>query len=634
MRTPSPNPRLVASLACLALAIGSLGPWQSSLSGSDWGLDGAGLYTLPIALAAALLLVPRMPWPTLAAVLGILCFAIAAVNVVDVAGSTREPFGVAPPSVEVEWGLWLVLLSSAVLAVAAFLFARELVGPRTGAPRSQGKAEKWVRAHSAVSALGLLLGLGLVLRIWLTIAWSPAFTGYSDTGIYFQGAYESIWADPIRMVGYPMFLEAIHAVVPHLIAVVIVQHAMGLVAAALLFLAVRRCGGPWWLGLVPAAVIALGGDELFLEHAALSDALFVFLIAATLYATVRASADRTWWAAVAGLCAGLAVWDRTVGLGLVAVMALWLAFGAGRPTRQSLIAGALSLGVALTTVGAYAVWRSAAADLPGTLTSNNAWNLYGRVAPWADCDEFSVPRGTESLCETRPASERGYHSGEEYIYSSESPAQLSFGPPFLLSSDPEAMEKMRKWSQAALLGQPTDYLNAVWLDTRRLFSPSMPSYGQLTADAFVAYLLNGVDRSGRNEYVESWQSLLYPGDPPPHRGDIGPFETWEAITRVVNLWMALVLVLCVAGPFVLTGRARAGAILFAATGLVLLFFPIVTKGYDYRFIIPAFAPLVAAATLSAWGVVTAIRPRGQAGEGWGAQAAARPRSRTIHQSTT
>ena len=57
-----------------------------------------------------------------------------------------------------------------------------------------------------------------------------------------------------------MFLRVLHAITPHLFLVPLVQHLMGLVAAVLLFLTVRRFGGPRWLGLVPAAaIIALGG---------------------------------------------------------------------------------------------------------------------------------------------------------------------------------------------------------------------------------------------------------------------------------------------------------------------------------------------------------------------------------------
>src|ERR1039457_640907 len=105
-----------------------------------------------------------------------------------------------------------------------------------------------------------------------------------------------------------MFLRLLHGITPHLLLVIIVQHALGLVEAVRLSPAARRGGGPRGLGLAPAAIIALGGDELFLEHSALSDSLFIFLISAMLYCAVRAGQGSARWAALAGLCAGLGKW--------------------------------------------------------------------------------------------------------------------------------------------------------------------------------------------------------------------------------------------------------------------------------------------------------------------------------------
>jgi uncharacterized membrane protein YjdF len=469
-------------------------------------------------------------------------------------------------------------------------------------------------------ASAALLGVGLLLRAYFLFAWSPAITGYSDSGIYFDGAFSSLWADPIRTVGYSMFLRVLHGIAPHLTLVIVVQHGLGLVAAVLLFCTVRRCGGPRGLGLVPAAIIALGGDELFLEHAALSDALFIFLLSAMLYCAVRASQSRAQWGALAGLCAGLGVWDRGAGLGMVAVIALWLCFSAGRPTRRTLAIGALSLVVSLAAIGGYIEWRHAATGLSG-LTTNASWNLYGRVGPWADCTKFTPPPGTRTLCEATPVSHRGdptskskrRRSTEYYIYNPESPAYRLFGPAYLVSKRPHAMALLQRWSEAAILGQPLDYLHAVWLDTIRLFDPNHSSYGDLSADQMVAVMLGGFPaNSGKNEFVEFWEHRLYPHDSPPHRGDIGPLKEWERITRVDGVWMGVLLALCLAGPWLLAGRARSGMILFAASALTLLFFPIFVKGYDYRFVIPAFAPLLAADALAAWGLVVRLRAKRRA----------------------
>jgi hypothetical protein len=172
------------------------------------------------------------------------------------------------------------------------------------------------------------------------------------------------------------------------------------------------------------------------------------------------------------------------------------------------------------------------------------------------------------------------------------------------------MGLLKKFSEAAIFGQPLDYLHAVWLDTIRLFDPNNHSYGDLSADEMIATMLGGFPaNSGKNEFVEYWQHLLYPHDPRPHRGDIGPLKQWERITRVDGVWMGLLLALCLAGPWVLTGPARAGMVLFGSTALTLLFFPILVKGFDYRFVIPAFAPLLAAGALAAWGLVVRIKVR-------------------------
>jgi hypothetical protein len=505
------------------------------------------------------------------------------------------------------------------LRVPAFSPARILHPRSPGAdPAAPRRARLRLPRDRVLVALAVLVGVGLLLRVYFLLVWRPAITGYSDSGIYFQdadlgavsgqGTVSTLWTDPIRTVGYSMVLRVLHEITPHLILVIIVQHALGLLAAVLLFLAVRRCGGPRWLGLAPAAIIALGGDELFLEHSALSDSLFIFLTCATLYCTVRASQDRAWWAALAGLCAGLVVWDRGAGLPLVAVSAVWLLVSAGRPTRRSVVAGLLSLVVSLATIGVYVEWRHTESGLSG-LTTNSSWNLYGRVAPWADCTKFTPPAGTRALCQLQPAASRVHQGNQDYIYGTASPAVQLLGPAFLLSKYPHAMSLLSKWSRAAILGQPLDYLHAVWLDTIRLFDPNHQSYGSYSADQMIAFLLYGPDmHSGENQFVTSWQAGLYRGDPAPYHGDIGPLRTWEELTRVDGAWMLILLALCLAGPWLLHGRARSGMMLFAASALVLLFFPILTAGYDYRYVVPAFGPLLAAGALAAWGLAVKIRP--------------------------
>jgi 4-amino-4-deoxy-L-arabinose transferase-like glycosyltransferase len=474
-------------------------------------------------------------------------------------------------------------------------------------------------AHDRVLlALTVLLGVGLALRVWFMFVWSPGIVGYSDTGIYFQDAHVSIWMDPIRSQGYSMFLVLMHEISPHLILPIIVQHGLGLFAAALIFFAVRRCGGPRWLGLVPAAVLALGGDELFIEHAALSDSLFIVLLIVMLYCALRASEGPLRWAILTGLAIGFGVWVRSTGLVMIALVPLWLLFCTGRPKRRTLTVAVLALAVSVGTVGAYVIWRKADSNMPGLITSNNAWNLYGRVGPWADCTKFVPPHGTSELCESTPPSARGYRNGgEDYIYNTGSPAQVLFGPPYELSPYPHAMQLLQEWSEAVIIHQPLDYLYAVWLDTLRLFDSNHYSYSDMSADEMIGWFLYGPDlQSGKNKFVEYWQERLYPRDPPAHHGDIAPLKTWEEIGRIEGVGMGILLALLLTGPWLLSGparrlapRARAGMVLFGLAALAMLFFPILVKGYDYRFVIPAYGPLVAAGTLAAWGLSVRIRQR-------------------------
>ena len=471
------------------------------------------------------------------------------------------------------------------------------------------RAATLARRRPELAALYALLLVGLAARIYFMVVWRPAITGYSDSGVYFQDAVQGIWSDPIRTVGYGMFLTVLHAITPHLLLVTAVQHLMGLAVAVLAFLTVRRIGGPPWLGLVPAAIIALGGDELFIEHAALSETVYIFLLTLMLYCCVRAAAaGGLAWAAAAGLCAGLGVWDRGAAISLLPIAPLWLLLCRRRPTRRTVAMGALSLVIALGSVGGYIEWRQLASGLSG-LTTNGNWNLYGRVAPWADCTKFTPPPGTQQLCDAAPPAERAGHSAEYYIYSPDSPAQRLIGPPYAISPDRYAMSRLWEFSLSAIWGQPLDYLNAVWQDTLRLVDPNHPSYGDLSADQFIAFLLGGPDyRSGQNEFVTYWQQREYPHDSI-HRGAIAPLKAWEKLTRFDGPWMVALLLLCLAGPWVVAGEARAGARLLSVTTLVLLFFPLFTKGYDYRFVIPAFGPLFASAALSAWGISTRVRRR-------------------------
>lgn len=457
-----------------------------------------------------------------------------------------------------------------------------------------------LRGERALQGLAVLLLLGVAFRVALTAQWRPAFVGYSDSGVYFQGAVEGVWTDPIRTVGYTVVLDVLHAVTPHLTPVIVLQHTLGLAAGVLLYGALRHVGAPGWVALIAAASLLLGGSQVMLEHAALSEGLFTPLMALALYAVVRAPGGTRWWAVLVGVCAGLMIALKGVAIVLVPVVVGCVAFSARRPTRATLAAGGIAAGCALAIVAGYIGVRQQQTDLAG-LASNGNWNLYGRVAPFADCTKFTPPPESGPLCDDPlPVGQRP--GGEYYIFDSRSPGIRFAGPAYQISPVANAMRTFGRFSRAAILGQPGAYLSAVVNDAVRLVDLDHPSFGQATPRQLQAQFTGGLaDGSPTgNGFVEGWRARLYPGDAMTHRS-VRAFTTYERWTTPRGPLMVLALLLAAAAPFVAPRGTRNAAALMTLTAFALLFFPIFAKAYDYRFVIPAIGPLTAAACLGAWG---------------------------------
>lgn len=451
--------------------------------------------------------------------------------------------------------------------------------------------------------LGLLV-VGLLARVALSLSIHPALT-YPDSGNYFESAISGLWSDPLRPAGYPMLLVLLRAITPHLLLVVAVQHLMGLTAAVLLFATMRRLGAPPGLALVPCAAVLLSGDEILIEHAALSETAFTLLLSLGLYCAVRARRSGLGWAVAAGVCAGLSVWVRAAALPLLLTAPVWLVLCERRPTPRTLALGAVSLIAGLATVAVYTEWHYLGSG-QGGLVAAPYWDLYGRVAPFADCRRFTPPAGTEGLCEATPPAERPlYQTGVWYVFNQSSPAVASIGPPWTNPPEPGSMARLRRFSLAAIEGQPLDYLHAVWQDAVRLIDPSHPSHDNLTPSALMTALFT---RPQPTDSIGYWQLRAYPGDPLEH-GTAGAFRRWEKLTRITGAPLVLLLALCLLAPWSMRGDARSETRLLVATALVLLLFPLFVHGYEYRYVIPLLGPLVAGASLGGWGLAERLRER-------------------------
>ena len=125
--TPAFTPSLIAALlASVAIAIGSAGTWTSVLILNVNGTVGpGGKFTLALGLAAAVVLVVvgfgkmQAGGLGLAMTAGILAFGQGLYSAVRLLSVEDIDFFGAKIGAEVGWGLWLVLIASVALIVAA-----------------------------------------------------------------------------------------------------------------------------------------------------------------------------------------------------------------------------------------------------------------------------------------------------------------------------------------------------------------------------------------------------------------------------------------------------------------------------------------------------------------------------------
>ena len=468
----------------------------------------------------------------------------------------------------------------------------------------------------AVIGLAALLVAGALLRLLFIFAWRPAFMGWPDAASYIevsQGAggtllgNAELFGNTLRPAGYPLFLWALHALVPSLQFVIIVQHVLGLATAALFYLAVARAGAPRLLGLVPAGIVALGADIMFVEHAPISETLFTFLVAIGLYAAVRSQeGERLRWPAICGLALVLAASVRVVAVPLLPVVGLWLLTCTGLPLRRRLTVLAVGAVSALALLGTYYAIQERTVGRTG-LSPNGVWNVYGRVAPFADCSKFTPPPGTEPLCERTPRSRRPYtnHYTFNWYYS---PGVRIFGNPHVASA--EQTDQIAAFSWAVIVGQPLDYAEEVGAGLLRYVAPESfrgygggPSYHDLVHRVLFhpRFQEEGLGVA-RRHYGDADRFSA-------NHGLIDVLRTYESATRIQGPLFVLMALLSVAAPFLTRGRVRGAALLFALAAWTLLVTPVATVQFSARTGLPGFGPLAAAAALGGWRVVAAVRGR-------------------------
>jgi 4-amino-4-deoxy-L-arabinose transferase-like glycosyltransferase len=451
-------------------------------------------------------------------------------------------------------------------------------------------------------ALLLVLGLGALLRILLGQAYSPTVVNLADVTSYSSLAEGELFSSNQHSAGYPLFLRALHAVSSDITFTITVQHVLGLLTAVVLYATVRRLGAPAWAGVAAAAAIALSLDQVFLEHAIMTETLVTLLLTLGVYAAIRALDARTrvrgpvttrvLWLLLAGATLGVAAYVRPFVAVLVPVLALWTALALPGSLRRRCIRAGVPLLAGAVVIVVY--WGTNAAETGyfGFLRGSG-WAAYARTAQFADCSRFDPPAGASRLCERRPSSVRP--GPDFYAWHPDSPARKLFGGP------PAGSDELAAFGRAAIMHQPLDYLETVLNDTLRYFAPG---YNDDRPFAGPGYDVMDVDRRALNHETAINRALdrYYQEERFQIRGGVHALADAQQFLRVHPLLLLQGLVLGIAGLVLAPARLRWGLVLLLGVAAVLLVVPPATVLYGARYAVPPSGFLIAAGAIGLWAI--------------------------------
>lgn len=452
----------------------------------------------------------------------------------------------------------------------------------------------WPSGAAGRVLLGLIV-IGIALRLLAIVSWWPVTPTLEDG---YQRFASNPFIDPQHPAGYDLIVAALGHVSRQIAFTVLLQHVIGLVSALLFGAAARRLTGSAWVGLLPAAIVLLDPDQIFLEHAIMSESWAILAIALSLYCVVRCCEEpQPWWRwpLGTGVAVAVAVMLRTASLPMIAVFAFALVLYRPRPFRrwrEHFRAAAVMVSVAAVLLVAFA-GASAASGQRFGIAPSPGWYLYGRVAQFADCRQFVPPRGTAALCQTTPTSRRP--SAYFYTFESGSPAVRRFG---VFGRDDA---QVGSWARAALVAQFGDFLQTGWSYLRSYFVPgSLPArlrQASTELDPQLDFTNRGnpiVVSAIRIDLVSYYDRFTVH----PMRWGLQFLHDWQRIVRFGATALFVTTVLTLIGLAVGDRRSRVGVLLFGLGGLSLLLAPVLTGTYSGRYTVPMAAPMVTAAAVT------------------------------------
>jgi len=435
----------------------------------------------------------------------------------------------------------------------------------------------------------VLVALGILLRMILMLAYFPAIMLHQDSQRYARIGGSSMYGDFWMPAGYPMFLWLLRRLSNQLWLTIWIQHLLGLVTGTFLYLSIRRLGVARALACIPAAIPLLSGDRLYLEHTIMADHLMIFLMAGGIWAAICGLVPnlRLRWLVLASTLLAMAALTRSVGVVLLPILVLSTALWVKEPFRARCAALAAALLPGMAVFALYVGGFYFAHGQYLGLTDMSGWNLYSRVAPFADCGKFTPPEGTAILCDERPPSQRPGPFG--YVWDPKNIAANHF------EWGPKTGRKLGEFAKRAIVHQPGEYARSVLTDLARFIDPAIAPprpYGGQPREI----LSFGWRDTALEDRVVQAMSRSYKGTHVHLHGQY-ILAFYQNLSRPSGLILAMLLILTFTGLVRARAAIRLGIALFALSAFGLYLIPVMTLSYAFRYGIPPETFIIASGVL-------------------------------------
>jgi hypothetical protein len=446
----------------------------------------------------------------------------------------------------------------------------------------------------------VVLVLGTAMRLGMLLALPLPLMQYTDANVYVRAAQEFLFRpEEGRTAGYPLFLRTAHGLSGSVTFPIVLQHLLGLAAALGIYVIGLATRVPRTLAALAAAVWALSGDWLWLEHQLLTEVVGTVLLVAAIVVVVlsRRVTSRGW---VVAVVVGLVVAGLAMGAGFTRPALFAALPGVGLCilllTRLTLLQRLTSAAVLVVACGmllvGYLQVQESKTNFSGLVGSSIDLGSYPGIAPLAECPEFRVPRGTSGLCErsdpdTRPGS-------DYYYWDPTSPGRR------LLARRPDLAPAIKLWAQRATSAEG----DAIW-ETRfdafgRLFGLGGLKR-RMTDQGIEIMSLDGSDVRPAGVTVDAIKAYYGPDSAPnkPAGAPYGVLVALQPWTRVSGVLLLALLLVTVAGVAAGRGIARRAAVAIGATGWIPALYGTWAGGqFNWRYVVPS-VPLIALAGMAA-----------------------------------